>query len=83
MVAVGKRDGVNQTERAIEHEETSRSQFYWMSKDSNAWQRNQRRYSGRIAVDGSLSGIVNKHAAFGWGCHANGRRWRNDAVEWR
>ena len=49
--------GASQTERAIEHEEAAQRQFCWMSQDSDAWNRNPRSYSGRIASDVSLCGI--------------------------
>ena len=46
--------GASQTGRVANHEQASRSQFSWRSKDSEAWNSNPRSYSGRIAKDGCM-----------------------------
>ena len=56
--------GASRTERVID--QACRSQFFWRSKDSAAWDRAPRRYRGRIVIDGSLRRIVNKCAVCGW-----------------
>ena len=44
----------------MDYEKATRSQFHWMSKDSEEWNRDPRTYGG------SLREIVNKDAACGW-----------------
>ena len=44
-----------QTERVVSHEQACRSQFSWRFQDcAEAWNRNARSYSSRIAIDGSI-----------------------------
>ena len=58
--------GADVTEKIVDTEHASRSQFYWRSRDSEDWDRNVRSYKGRTAIDGSSRGIVNKYATCGW-----------------
>ena len=74
--------GASQNERAIGHEAASRRQFYWMSKHSDAWNRNPRNYSGRIAIDGSLRrSLTGMRRVVGLSCRCTSVD--NLAVVWR
>ena len=61
------------TERVINREQASRSQFSWRFTDSEAWNRNPRSCRSRFGVDGPLRRIVNKYAACGWAVVQMGR----------